>query len=227
MLFFLALFCVSYIGALSTIPIHEISFPADFSQTKSCILCDLDGTLLNSEHTVSEENIVTIQEAMKNGWRFIPATGRTRVSMRNAVGEDVIQRLFGDGSRMPGIYQQGLMVFGLNGELIYERLLEQEVIEMAVSFCKEENLSLIAYAGDRVFCERRTLETDKVVAYKDPEPETFSQGLHKLHTEGIHVHKLIVVADPLKIPSIRSKMVPFLANKATFTQVNFIEFMPR
>ncbi|WP_294093532.1 Cof-type HAD-IIB family hydrolase [uncultured Cetobacterium sp.] len=40
------------------------------------IICDLDGTLLNEHHTISEETQETIKEIVNSGVKFIIATGR-------------------------------------------------------------------------------------------------------------------------------------------------------
>lgn len=46
------------------------------------IACDLDETLLNTEHKISQKNIDAIQKAAKKGVRFVPATGRGFTTVR-------------------------------------------------------------------------------------------------------------------------------------------------
>jgi Cof subfamily protein (haloacid dehalogenase superfamily) len=206
----------------------EINFPSNFDIQKACILCDMDGTLLSSNHDVSDENLAAIKEALASGWKFIPATGRTRGSMRNAVGQDIVNQLFGDISHAPGVYQQGLMVYGLNGELIYERQLTNDVITIAVEFCKSKDVSVVAYASDQIFCETRNSHTDRVLEYKDPAPEVFPSGLDQLAASGVIVHKLIILTDPENIAKIREEIEPFLQGRATLTQAvpDMLEILP-
>ena len=46
-----------------------------------------------------------------------------------AAGKDFMN-LFGDRlENIPGVYQQGLMVYNLKGELIHERILEKDPLE--------------------------------------------------------------------------------------------------
>ena len=40
------------------------------------VASDLDGTLLNKEQTVSEENLCAISEMTRLGVEFVPTTGR-------------------------------------------------------------------------------------------------------------------------------------------------------
>ena len=214
--------------SLASKPISEICFPADFEPASSCILCDLDGTLLSGHHGVSPENLEAIKAAMSGGFKFIPATGRTRVSMRNAVGDGFVNELFGSLQATPGIYQQGLMVFGLNGELIYERALDSEVIALVSRFCRSRGLSVVAYAADRIFCEQRTDFTDLVTQYKDPLPEEFPAGLHRLKESGVTVHKLIILSKPAQVPVIRAELEPLLKELASVTQAvpEMLEVLP-
>lgn len=220
--------CLIRTAAFQGKPIGELVFPAEFETSSSCILCDLDGTLLNSHHEVSEENLSAIKEVISHGFKFIPATGRTRVSMRNAAGDAFVKELFGDLSSTPGVYQQGLLVYGLNGELIYERPLEPSIITQAAQFCTARGISLVAYAADRIFCQTATSHTDKVLNYKDPAPEVFPEGLDKLSSIGVVVHKLIILADPEAIPGIRAELEPFLNGQASFTTAvpDMLEILP-
>lgn len=214
--------------SLATKPISDICFPTDFDPARSCILCDLDGTLLSGHHGVSSDNLAAIKESIAEGFHFIPATGRTRVSMRNAVGQDFVNQLFGGLHKTPGIYQQGLMVFGLDGELIYERSLPSDVITVVSQYCRERGLSVVAYSADQIFCEQRTELTDLVTAYKDPLPTEFPAGLDRLQDSGVTVHKLIILSAPDGIPAIRAGVEPMLEGLASVTQAvpEMLEVLP-
>ena len=52
------------------------------------IACDLDETLLNSQHTICQRNIDLIQKAKEIGVKFVPATGRLYTAV-----EDVLEML--------------------------------------------------------------------------------------------------------------------------------------
>ena len=84
-----------------------------------CVLSDIDGTLVTSDHTMSERLVKSIKRLTSLGIAFIPATGRSRKSMADITGTHVVS-LFGSSvDLVPGIYNQGLQVYGLDGELIY------------------------------------------------------------------------------------------------------------
>ena len=94
-----------------------------------CILSDVDGTLTYGklhDCKVSDETIESIKDAISKGFLFFPATGRTRSSM-NMVTKGAISSIFDGLEKTPGVYQQGLMVYGADGALVWERLLPLEV----------------------------------------------------------------------------------------------------
>lgn len=200
-------------------PIQHIAFPSDFDPAEALILCDLDGTLLDQHHSVSEENIAAIRRVVERGFRFVPATGRTRPSMLNAVGQSFVRELFGDISRTPGVYQQGQVVYGLDGKIIYERVLDTDVITSVLAFCESRGLTVVAYTAEEVYCAKQNEYTDRVMAYKDPAPIVFADGLDKLHAIGVNVNKLIILTDPGRIAAVRSEIEPLMSSRASFTQV--------
>ena len=122
-----------------------------------CILSDVDGTLTFGEHhTISMRTLKSIEDIIKLGLRFYPATGRTRSSM-NSVTKGALGNIFGGISKTPGVYQQGLMVYGPDGDLIYERTLEPAIIQKVADFCSRNDISLLAYAGETIYCKERYL----------------------------------------------------------------------
>ncbi|MEG0069350.1 MAG: Cof-type HAD-IIB family hydrolase [Cetobacterium sp.] len=55
------------------------------------IICDLDGTLLNENHTISEETKATIKKVVESGIKFVIATGRHHndaISFKDTLGLD-------------------------------------------------------------------------------------------------------------------------------------------
>ena len=90
------------------------------SATIKCVLSDMDGTLMLPQHGVSSRTVSAVKSVIDKGIHFFPATGRTRMNMASAVGDDLIKLLGGDVSKIPGVYSQGLIVYGLTGEKIHE-----------------------------------------------------------------------------------------------------------
>ena len=81
------------------------------------VICsDLDGTLLDNNSELSEENFLAIEKLTEKGYLFVPATGRTYGEIPEAVREHKSIRYF--------IYS--------NGSVIYDKL-EDKRYEIPVS----------------------------------------------------------------------------------------------
>jgi len=161
------------------------------------ILSDVDGTLLSSKQDnppqqLSKTTFTAIARAIDNGYNFFPCTGRSRESMAIAV-PDILNLFGGEIENVPGVYQQGLQVYGPTGILIHEKFLDFETIAEVVKFCDIHNVAVIAYAGGRIFCKKRSFHTDKIAEYNEPIPEEYPQGLERLGEINIKVHKLILL----------------------------------
>lgn len=209
-------------------PKLSIDFLRTLDLKVALVLSDMDGTLLNSDHKVSDASIRAIQLLQNRKILFLPATGRTRKSMVDAAGPTFVS-LFGHSPlQIPGVYSQGLVVYGMQGEKIHERFIEKEAILLTEQFCADRQLSVIAYAGDRIFCRTQTYHTKKVCDYGDTPPEEFPSGLYSLVESGIPVNKLIVLEEQEKLVSIRPELESLVQGKATLTTAvpGMLEVLP-
>lgn len=194
-----------------------------------CVMCDMDGTLLTDKHTVDHTTITSIAKLVKAGIRFFPASGRTRKSVMD-VTRGEFQEIFGRPmNEIPGVYSQGLQIYGKDGMLIHERFVESHLISQVAEFCEREEICVVAYARDQIFCKRQTKNTLVVTDYGDPLPEVFPRGLHLLEpSAGIKPNKLIVIADEESLVRVRPSLTALLHEKATITKAvqGMLEILP-
>lgn len=74
---------------------------------------------------------------------------QTRTGMYKILGENIAAHL--KAKDTPGVFIQGLVVYaGAGDEVLYERLLDVEIVSQVASFCEERGVSLIAYSGDEI-----------------------------------------------------------------------------
>ena len=195
-----------------------------------CILSDVDGTLLSSDvnkHQISKRTFTAIAAIIDRGYPFYPCTGRSRHSMALAAPE-IVNLFGGDISNVPGVYQQGLQVYGPSGVLIYEKFLGVSEIADVVRFCDQQEVAVIAYAGDRIFCRQRCRQTDKIGEYSEPPPDVYSPGLENLGDIGVKVHKLILLADEAELLKIRPLLSDFMKQSVCLTKAvpGMLEVLP-
>ncbi|XP_004498456.1 endoribonuclease YBEY, chloroplastic-like [Cicer arietinum] len=153
----------------------------------SYIFCDMDGTLLNSKSQISASTAKALREASERGVKIVIATGKARPAvidifkMVDLAGKDGIVSEFS-----PGVFLQGLLVYGRQGREIYRSNLDPNVCREACLYSLESKIPLIA------FCEGRclTLFHDPLVdslhtIYHEPKAEIMPSVEHLLASADI------------------------------------------
>lgn len=153
----------------------------------SYIFCDMDGTLLNSKSQISSTTANALREASSRGVKIVIATGKARPAvidifkMVDLAGKDGIVSEFS-----PGVFLQGLLVYGRQGQEIFRSNLDQNVCREACLYSLENKVPLIA------FCEGRclTLFRDPLVdslhtIYHEPKAEVMPSVEHLLASADI------------------------------------------
>ncbi|KAL4604470.1 hypothetical protein ACB092_10G195900 [Castanea dentata] len=114
------------------------------------IFCDMDGTLLNSKSQVTPANARALKEAMSRGVKVVIATGKARpaviesLKMVDLAGKDGIVSEFS-----PGVFLQGLIVYGRQGREIFRRNLDPDVCRELYLYSWENKVPLVAFTKDR------------------------------------------------------------------------------
>nr|WP_309100815.1 Cof-type HAD-IIB family hydrolase [Fredinandcohnia onubensis] len=119
------------------------------------IASDLDGTLLNDNHKVSEANVRAIQKAMDKGVKFVVVTGRS-YDAANMPLEEV-------GITCPIITLNGASSFDINGNVLRDIPMDKLVCKKVYTACHNggmyteffTNKGLFSFGRDR-FIERMT-----------------------------------------------------------------------
>ncbi|XP_078428501.1 haloacid dehalogenase-like hydrolase family protein isoform X2 [Wolffia australiana] len=116
------------------------------------IFCDMDGTLLNSKSRVSSKNVEALKEASSKGVNIIIATGKTRPAVINVLKKADLTGKHGIGSEYaPGVFLQGLLIYGRQGREISRRNLDHNVCREAFLYSLERKIPLVAFSQDRCF----------------------------------------------------------------------------
>jgi Cof subfamily protein (haloacid dehalogenase superfamily) len=124
------------------------------------IVVDLDGTLLNSQHKLSEKTAKALQAAREQGVRLVLATGKTRAST-----VDLIAQLKLD---TPGIFNQGLVTYNPDGSVRHQLTLSPDVARQAITFAEDRGFTMLAYAGSDLIARKRNHDTALLEEYGEP-----------------------------------------------------------
>ena len=128
------------------------------------LFSDLDGTLLNDDKTISEENKNAIAETIKKGNYFVIATGRPFYAVTNIVKELGLNR--------PGGYvlsfNGGLITDMHTGRDIYEKYLDFGIVEEIFRVAKDEGIYVQTYHSNKIYCMNDGEEARHYAAVEHP-----------------------------------------------------------
>ncbi|XP_057720264.1 endoribonuclease YBEY, chloroplastic [Arachis stenosperma] len=188
----------------------------------SYIFCDMDGTLLNSKSQISPATAQALRKATSRGVKIVIATGKARPAvidvfkMVDLAGKDGIVSEFS-----PGVFLQGLLVYGRQGKEIFRSNLDLSVCREACLYSLENKIPLIA------FCEGRclTLFHDPLVdslhtTYHEPKAEIMPSIEHLLASADI---QKMIFLDTAK--SVASTIRPYWS-EATKDRATVVQAVP-
>ncbi|KAL9227279.1 hypothetical protein vseg_002987 [Gypsophila vaccaria] len=114
------------------------------------IFCDMDGTLLNSKSQISSANVNAIREAMSRGVQVVIATGKARpaaIDVLKTVDLVGLDGILSESS--PGVFLQGLLVYGLQGREIFRKSLDPNFCREVLLYSRENQIPCVAFCSDR------------------------------------------------------------------------------
>ncbi|MBN2866940.1 MAG: HAD family hydrolase [Thiotrichales bacterium] len=109
------------------------------------VVADMDGTLLNAEHKLSERTIQTVQRLVKQGTEFMLATGRHYEDvhlMAKQLGVDACL-----------ITSNGARIHDFRGQVLYENQMPAHLVEAVLAVSREFDVHRNLYQQDSWFVE--------------------------------------------------------------------------
>lgn len=182
------------------------------------VISDLDGTLLNAHHMLSDFSKSVVKRLTEEGIHFMIATGRHHLDasrIKEKLGVDAYL-----------ITANGATVANKEGELIYQAILPREIVEDILSIDVKEGVFKNLYQGEHWLME----ESDKVFDQYYQEGDfqytlcTFSDYLdkpiNKVFFTALDHNNLVAIADQVK-----RRYGDAIA--VTFSMPECLEFMPK
>jgi len=156
------------------------------------VAIDLDGTLLNTSHQLSERNARAVQKLIEKGLEVVLATGKTR-----AAAESLIARF---NLKSPGIYNQGLVVYNADGTVRHQQTLDTSVVRRIITFAEDRGYRVALYSGTRILC-RPDFDKEHFMEFGEPEPEVTGPLVNLLNE--ISVNKIAIHGTQRKVNALR------------------------
>ena len=117
---------------------------------RSVLVTDLDGTLLNENSVITPRVADALRRAMASGVEVVVATGKARPAAIKAAATQGLDGII-VGKNTPGVFLQGLEVYGRGGALVYEAKMPEDVTRDAFMMMDDvvhDGLALTAFCGD-------------------------------------------------------------------------------
>ncbi|MBU3113942.1 Cof-type HAD-IIB family hydrolase [Clostridium lacusfryxellense] len=113
---------------------------------KWCV-CDMDGTLLNSNNAISKENEVALKKLQEMGVEVIIATGRVDLMVKV-----YIKQL---GLKGPVISCNGGLIRNIaTGEILYSKVMDKIVVKEIIDYCMTSNVDFIIYTDEIIYSNK-------------------------------------------------------------------------
>lgn len=104
-----------------------------------CISIDLDGTLLNSKHEITEESVKVLNELQAQGHCLILNTGR---AFADVIKLEAVQKI-----KMPIFCINGSVLFSADREILFEATLSIDVYQDIFSILNEMGVGILVYTN--------------------------------------------------------------------------------
>ena len=181
------------------------------------IVTDMDGTLLNPQRAISDYTLEVLNACKQKGIRIIPASGRTRASMR-----PYLNRL---NTGMPYIGGNGSEIVGADHELIEQLTLD---IPLAKELCRRlaaEGFHVQIYGDDAFYYARECKESEYYKRSSGLPGKAVGELAQFLH---FRTPKILSIGDPALVEKMLPVMNREYEGRAFFTisEVNFLEAEP-
>ena len=181
------------------------------------IVTDMDGTLLNPQRIISDYTLDVLNACKQKGIRVIPASGRTRASMRPHV-----ERL---NSGMPYIGGNGSEIVSHDHKLMEQLTLDIPLAKELCARLVSVGFHVQVY-GDDAFYYAVECEASERYKRSSGLPGHAVGDLTKFLT--FYTPKILAIGDPSLVERMLPEMSGLYEGRAVFTvsEVNFLEVEP-
>jgi Cof subfamily protein (haloacid dehalogenase superfamily) len=185
------------------------------------IVVDLDGTLLNDSHALSDRNRDTIRKAMELGVKVLIATGKTRAS-----AEPIIAAL---KLETPGIYVQGTVVYNADGSIRHQQTMDTAAVRRIITYAESNGFDVIAYKGNQLLAKHNGSPISYITEWSEPNPTPVGPLVNIIQSTPLN--KLIIVGGtPHSLKALRWQLMQQVGMHVSFTSTavtSTLEVLPK
>lgn len=187
-------------------------------QYKWCV-CDMDGTLLNSEDIISKENEAALKKLQQIGLEVIIASGRVDLLLKS-----YIKQLNLKGSII--CCNGGLIKNIETGEILYSNVMDKNVVKQILAYSLENNINFLIYTNDIVYSNKNNPKANKYESLnkslsKDLQiPIRYMDKTLLENIKDVDIFKILLVCDSHEIVETAEK---YFSNFDNLTAVSSVK----
>ncbi len=171
---------------------------------------DIDGTLQNSRHEMSERAEKLLKVAVAQGVLVVLATGKARPACL-----DIIQRA---GIVAPLICMEGAVTYKIDGTIRYQHVLNPDIARQIITFAEDRGYMLLASSGERIFMRAHSARVNELLAkYRESAAEVVGPLQNIL--DDIPINKLLAFKDGQSIKPLSWQLKNQLNGSVKLTPV--------
>ncbi len=143
------------------------------------VFFDIDGTIWDWDTNIPDSAVTAIRQLRANGHKAFLCSGRSRGNIRS-------KKLFDIG--FDGVIAACGNHVEMDGQILYEKILEPELVKKIVSLCEEHRMPVVLEGPVKHWLSEKGFEEDPYVDYMIAEMGEDAVFLHG-YTEDIHINK--------------------------------------
>ncbi len=181
------------------------------------IVTDMDGTLLNPERVITDYTLDVLNACKQKGIRLIPASGRTRASMKPHV-----ERL---NTGMPYIGGNGSEIVSPTHQLIHQLSLEIPLAKELCAYLADAGFHVQVYGDDAFYYAKECEASERYKRSSGMRGEEVGDLTKFLN---FRTPKILSIGDPALVERMLPVVSKLYEGRATFTvsEINFLEVEP-
>ncbi len=166
------------------------------------IACDMDGTLLDSNHVISQKNIDAVKRCSEKGIKFVLCTGRPVQAIESFRAEL--------GLNTPVIaYNGSKIVDPESNEDLYCECLSEENVEKILALAEENESVVTVWADDKLYINKTTTASKLYAKLANETPVAFDLADRELF-RGKKINKILWIQTAEEaarlLPSLKSAL---------------------
>ncbi|MCW6666055.1 Cof-type HAD-IIB family hydrolase [Aerococcaceae bacterium NML190938] len=120
---------------------------------------DMDGTLLNEHHIISDENAAAVKQLQQHGIEFMIATGRDYRSATQLLNAQNIQCSI--------VALNGACIYDANGMLLYQRAIDPQATNELIQYLLAHNIQFVIQSDSNFYVADMKTFVESALAFTD------------------------------------------------------------